>query len=68
MRRAARGTWQGSELAALYGVTTKRFNEQVKRKVSSHDQAVGILKTIRELMHPPVPKKRPIGFTAHLDE
>jgi hypothetical protein len=27
-----------------------------------------ILKAIRELMHPPVPKKRPIGFTANLDE
>jgi hypothetical protein len=33
------------------------------------DQAiVGILKAIRELMHPPVPKKRPIRFTANLDE
>lgn len=42
---------------------------ELERKVSSHDQAiVGILKTIRELMHPPVPKKRPIGFTANLDE
>lgn len=42
---------------------------QLERKVSSHDQAiVGILKAIRELMHPPVPKQRPIGFTADLDE
>jgi len=42
---------------------------ELERKVSSHDQAiVGILKTIRELMSPVVPKKRPIGFTANLDE
>jgi hypothetical protein len=42
---------------------------ELERKVSSHDQAIGgILKAIRELMHPPVPKSRPIGFTANLDE
>jgi hypothetical protein len=42
---------------------------ELERKVSTHDQAiVGILKAIRELMHPPVPKRRPIGFTANLDE
>ena len=42
---------------------------ELERKVGSHDQViVGILKAIRELMHPPMPKKRPIGFTADLDE
>jgi hypothetical protein len=42
---------------------------ELERKVSAHDQAiVGILKTIRELMNPSVPKSRPIGFTANLDE
>jgi phage regulator Rha-like protein len=42
---------------------------ELERKLASHDQAiVGILKAIRELMNPPVPKKRPIGFTANLDE
>jgi hypothetical protein len=36
---------------------------KLERKVSSHDQAiVGILNTIRELMSPPNPIKRPIGF------
>ena len=36
---------------------------QLERKVSTHDQAiVGILKAIRELMHPQDTKKRPIGF------
>jgi hypothetical protein len=43
--------------------------KKLERKVSSHDQAiVGILKTIRELMNPPMPKSRPIGFTANIDE
>lgn len=36
---------------------------ELERRVSSHDQAiVGIMKTIRELMRPPLPPKRPIGF------
>jgi len=40
---------------------------ELERKIASHDQAiVGILKAIRELMHPPMPKKRPIGFTARI--
>ncbi|WP_116810254.1 ORF6N domain-containing protein [Steroidobacter cummioxidans] len=42
---------------------------ELERKIDSHDQAiVGILEAIRELMHTPEPKKRPIGFTANLDE
>lgn len=36
---------------------------ELERKISTHDQAItGILKAIRELMNPPEPKKRPIGF------
>lgn len=36
---------------------------ELERKVSSHDQAItGILRAIRELMNPPLPKKRSIGF------
>lgn len=36
---------------------------ELERKLATHDQAItGILKTIRELMNPPAPKKRPIGF------
>nr|WP_298717765.1 ORF6N domain-containing protein [uncultured Steroidobacter sp.] len=43
--------------------------DELERKLDTHDQAItGILKAIRELMHTPVPKKRPIGFTANLDE
>lgn len=43
--------------------------DELERKLATHDQAItGILKAIRELMHTPEPKKRPIGFTANLDE
>ena len=39
--------------------------ERLERKLASHDQAiVGILAAIRQLMTPPVPKRRGIGFTA----
>lgn len=42
---------------------------ELERKVCSHDEAiVGILKAIRELMHAPAPKARPIGLQANLDE
>ena len=38
-----------------------------ERKLASHDQAiVGILAAIRQLMNPPEPKRRGIGFTADL--
>lgn len=37
--------------------------EKLERKVSTHDAAiVGILNTIRQLMNPPEPNKRSIGF------
>jgi hypothetical protein len=56
------------EMLASNKELAQKFAE-LERKVSSHDQAiVGILKTIRELMNPPLPKKRPIGFTANFDE
>ena len=42
--------------------------DQLERKLETHDQAiVGILNAIRELMNPPAPKNRPIGFTADLE-
>ncbi len=41
----------------------KELETRVTRKLATHDQAItGILKAIRELMNPPVQKKRPIGF------
>lgn len=42
---------------------------ELERKLTTHDQAItGILKAIRELMHPPEPKRRGIGFTADFNE
>ena len=50
------------DLLASNRELAQKFAE-LERKVSSHDQAiVGILKAIRELMNPPDPKNRPIGF------
>ena len=41
--------------------------DRIERKLASHDQAiVGILAAIRQLMNPPEPKRRGIGFTADL--
>jgi hypothetical protein len=43
--------------------------DQLERKLQTHDQAIlTIVKAIRQLMNPPAPKRRPIGFTANLDE
>ena len=34
-----------------------------EKKLASHDQAIaGLVNTIRQLMTPPEPKRRPIGF------
>jgi hypothetical protein len=42
---------------------------RVDKKLTIHDEAIAaILSAIRQLMHPPVPKRRPIGFTADLRE
>lgn len=36
---------------------------RITRKLATHDQAITeIIKTIRQLMNPPEPKKRTIGF------
>ncbi|MDR2215002.1 MAG: ORF6N domain-containing protein [Nevskiaceae bacterium] len=43
--------------------------EELERKYKHHDEAIAaILSAIRELMNPPVPKRRPIGFTADLND
>ena len=42
---------------------------ELERKIATHDQSItGILKAIRELMNPPIPKRRGIGFTADFTE
>lgn len=41
----------------------RELEARMERKFSSHDQAIaGILSAIRQLMAPPQPKHRPIGF------
>lgn len=41
--------------------------DELERKYLHHDEAItAILSAIRELMDPPEPKRRPIGFTADL--
>lgn len=43
--------------------------DELERKYQHHDDAItAILSAIRELMHPPLPKRRGIGFTADLTE
>jgi hypothetical protein len=54
------------DLLASNKELAKRFAElerRLERRLDSHDQAIaGILDAIRELMTPPDPPKRPIGF------
>jgi len=49
--------------------TLARKLDELERKYQHHDEAItAILSAIRELMNPPPPKRRPIGFTANFDE
>src|SRR6185312_9110615 len=42
---------------------------RLEKKLVTHDQAIAaILSAIRQLINPPAPKRRPIGFTADLGE
>lgn len=60
------------DLLASNKELARRLDEleaRIARKLTTHDQAItGMLKTIRELMNPPLPKRRGIGFTANFDE
>lgn len=43
--------------------------ERLERKLDTQDQAIaGLINTLRQLMNPPEPKKRPIGFIHPQDE
>jgi ATP-dependent Clp protease ATP-binding subunit ClpA len=59
------------ELLSSNRELARRFAQletRLDKKVTEHDLAIAaILSAIRELMHPPVPKRRPIGFTADLE-
>ena len=49
-------------------IALARKLDDLERKYQHHDDTIAaILSAIRELMNPPAPKRRPIGFTANLD-
>jgi hypothetical protein len=60
------------EMLASNRELARRFAQletRLDKKLTVHDEAIAaILSAIRQLMHPPVPKRRPIGFTADLRE
>jgi hypothetical protein len=44
-----------------------RLEARLDKKLADHDEAIAaILSAIRQLMNPPSPRRRPIGFTADL--
>jgi hypothetical protein len=56
------------ELLASNTALARKLNE-LEGKLKNHDEAItAILSAIRELMNPPAPKRRPIGFTANIEE
>jgi len=60
------------ELLSSNRELARRFAQletRLDKKLTEHDQAIAaILSAIRQLMQPPPPKRRPIGFTADLEE
>jgi hypothetical protein len=56
------------EMLASNKELARRFAQletRLDKKLTTHDEAIAaILSAIRQLMHPPVPKRRQIGFTA----
>ena len=60
------------ELLASNKALAHRIDEleaRIEKKLATHDEAIAaILSAIRQLMNPPPPKRRPIGFTADLRE
>lgn len=60
------------ELLASNKELAHRIDEleaRIEKKLATHDEAIAaILSAIRQLMNPPAPKRRPIGFTADLRE
>jgi len=53
------------ELARQFG----ELEARLEKKLTAHDEAIAaILSAIRQLMNPPPPKRRGIGFTADLGD
>lgn len=56
------------ELLASNTALARKLNE-LEGKLKNHDEAIAaILSAVRKLMNAPPPKRRPIGFTADLNE
>ena len=59
------------EMIASNRELARRFAQleaRLDKKLADHDEAItAILSAIRQLMNPPSPRRRPIGFTADLD-
>lgn len=46
-----------------------QLETRLEKRLTEHDQQIAaILSAIRELMNPPAPRRRPIGFTADIDK
>jgi hypothetical protein len=59
------------QLRELFASNTSlaRKLAELEGKLKNHDETItAILSAIRELMNPPAPKRRGIGFTANVDE
>jgi phage regulator Rha-like protein len=60
------------ELLSSNRELARRFAQletRLDKKLTEHDQQIAaILSAIRQLMHPPAPKKRGIGFTADIED
>jgi len=60
------------EMLASNKELARRFAQletRLDKMLTTHDEAIAaILAAIRQLMHPPIPKRRPIGFTADIRE
>jgi hypothetical protein len=60
------------ELLSSNKELARRFAQleaRLDKKLAEHDEAIAaILSAIRQLMHSPAPKRRPIGFTADLED
>ena len=60
------------ELLSSNKELAKRLDQleaRIEKKLATHDEAIAaMLSAIRQLMHPPAPKRRGIGFTAKIDD
>jgi hypothetical protein len=46
-----------------------QLEARIEKKIATHDEAIAaMLSAIRELMNPPTPNRRGIGFTANIEE